>query len=181
MRYELCDVGGDRSERRKWAFDNPGAIVFLVDITAYDEILGEYKLETSMRESLILFECICEQRSLKRTPILLFFNKIDLLERKLKALRVDNSIPDNDSSAELSEKTLPKITIDHFFADCCGDPTDIETVKTFFRKKFLALAKDKEVHVFYTNCVDGGSAGKLAFDALESCMGKKPPRFGKAF
>jgi len=41
--YKMFDVGGQRSERKKWihVFDNVQAILFLVAISAYDSVLIE--------------------------------------------------------------------------------------------------------------------------------------------
>jgi len=41
--YRMFDVGGQRSERKKWihVFDNVQAILFLVAISAYDSVLVE--------------------------------------------------------------------------------------------------------------------------------------------
>jgi guanine nucleotide-binding protein subunit alpha len=39
----ICDVGGQRSERRKWihCFENVTGCIFLVGISSYDEVLEE--------------------------------------------------------------------------------------------------------------------------------------------
>jgi hypothetical protein len=39
----ICDVGGQRSERRKWihCFENVTGCIFLVGISGYDEVLEE--------------------------------------------------------------------------------------------------------------------------------------------
>jgi guanine nucleotide-binding protein G(i) subunit alpha len=41
--YRMFDVGGQRSERKKWihCFDSVTAIIFLVAISAYDQVLVE--------------------------------------------------------------------------------------------------------------------------------------------
>ena len=43
LTYKLLDVGGQRSERRKWihCFENVAAIVFLVSLNQYDQVLYE--------------------------------------------------------------------------------------------------------------------------------------------
>ena len=44
LTYErICDVGGQRSERRKWihCFENVTGCIFLVGISGYDEVLEE--------------------------------------------------------------------------------------------------------------------------------------------
>lgn len=41
--YKVFDVGGQRSERRKWihCFDNLQAVVFMVSMSEYDQVLRE--------------------------------------------------------------------------------------------------------------------------------------------
>jgi guanine nucleotide-binding protein G(i) subunit alpha len=43
LTYRLYDVGGQRSERKKWihCFENVNAIVFLVACSEYDQVLVE--------------------------------------------------------------------------------------------------------------------------------------------
>ena len=46
----MVDVGGQRSERRKWihCFENVTSIIFLVALSEYDQILFESDSEVSM-------------------------------------------------------------------------------------------------------------------------------------
>jgi guanine nucleotide-binding protein subunit alpha len=41
--YRMVDVGGQRSERKKWihAFDNVRAVLFVAAISGYDQVLVE--------------------------------------------------------------------------------------------------------------------------------------------
>ena len=43
VNFKLVDVGGQRSERRKWihCFENVTSIIFLVALSEYDQILFE--------------------------------------------------------------------------------------------------------------------------------------------
>jgi hypothetical protein len=43
LTYKLFDVGGQRSERKKWihCFENVTALVFLVNLSEYDQMLYE--------------------------------------------------------------------------------------------------------------------------------------------
>ena len=47
--YRMVDVGGQRSERRKWihCFENVTSIIFLVALSEYDQILFESENEVS--------------------------------------------------------------------------------------------------------------------------------------
>lgn len=53
----MVDVGGQRSERRKWihCFENVTSIIFLVALSEYDQILFESENEVSsiVREQIV--------------------------------------------------------------------------------------------------------------------------------
>ncbi|VEL09489.1 unnamed protein product [Protopolystoma xenopodis] len=48
---QMVDVGGQRSERRKWihCFENVTSIVFLVALNEYDQVLVENQNEAQRR------------------------------------------------------------------------------------------------------------------------------------
>lgn len=54
--YRMFDVGGQRSERKKWihCFENVTAIVFLVAISEYDQML--YEDESIVRNPLYVWD-----------------------------------------------------------------------------------------------------------------------------
>ena len=56
LTYRLYDVGGQRSERKKWihCFENVNSIVFLVSCSEYDQVLVED--ETVVNFYLIILE-----------------------------------------------------------------------------------------------------------------------------
>ena len=55
-RCRMVDVGGQRSERRKWihGFEGVPAIIFLVAISEYDQVLRESENEVSSKKYLFL-------------------------------------------------------------------------------------------------------------------------------
>lgn len=61
LKYKLFDVGGQRSERKKWihCFENVTAIIFLVAISEYDQLLYEDQNVVSRGFSLFL----CDERA----------------------------------------------------------------------------------------------------------------------
>ncbi|CAG8440689.1 14564_t:CDS:2 [Cetraspora pellucida] len=85
LTYRMFDVGGQRSERKKWihCFENVTAIVFLVAISEYDQLLLEDETVNRMQEALTLFDSICNSRWFVKTSIILFLNKIDRFQEKL--------------------------------------------------------------------------------------------------
>ena len=112
--YRLFDVGGQRSERKKWihCFEDVTAIIFCVAMSEYDQVLHEDEttvrnetffyfwhcidwlaiigfwccasIQNRMQESLKLFDSICNNKWFTDTSIILFLNKKDLFEEKIK-------------------------------------------------------------------------------------------------
>ncbi|ODM98650.1 G protein alpha q subunit [Orchesella cincta] len=83
--FRMVDVGGQRSERRKWihCFENVTSIIFLVALSEYDQILFESNNENRMQESIALFRTIITQPWFASSSIILFLNKKDLLAEKI--------------------------------------------------------------------------------------------------
>jgi len=83
---KMLDVGGQRSERKKWihCFEGVTAIIFCVAMSEYDLVLAEDEEMNRMRESMKLFESICNNRWFTETSIILFLNKKDLFEEKIR-------------------------------------------------------------------------------------------------
>ncbi|CCM03889.1 uncharacterized protein FIBRA_06040 [Fibroporia radiculosa] len=96
LTYKLFDVGGQRSERKKWihCFENVTALVFLVSLSEYDQMLYEDESVNRMQEALTLFDSICNSRWFVKTSIILFLNKIDLFAEKLPRSPLSEYFPD---------------------------------------------------------------------------------------
>lgn len=64
--YTIVDVGGQRSERRKWihCFDDVKAIIFLVGLSGYHQVMFEDNSQLMLLESLTLFQDIVKYVSL---------------------------------------------------------------------------------------------------------------------
>ena len=75
LTYRLFDVGGQRSERKKWihCFENVTALVFLVALSEYDQMLYEDESVNRMQEALTLFDSICNSRWFVKTSIVSCF------------------------------------------------------------------------------------------------------------
>ena len=82
----MFDVGGQRSERKKWihCFEGVTAIIFCVALSGYDLVLAEDEEMNRMMESMKLFDSICNNKWFVETSIILFLNKKDLFEQKIK-------------------------------------------------------------------------------------------------
>ncbi|XP_056374036.1 guanine nucleotide-binding protein subunit alpha-11-like isoform X1 [Hyla sarda] len=85
INLRLVDVGGQKSERKKWihCFENVNCLIYLASLSEYDQQLEENRQENRMRESLALFKSIMELPWFRNTAIILFLNKTDLLSEKI--------------------------------------------------------------------------------------------------
>uniref|UniRef100_UPI0037E80BBE guanine nucleotide-binding protein subunit alpha-14-like n=1 Tax=Semicossyphus pulcher TaxID=241346 RepID=UPI0037E80BBE len=83
--FRMVDVGGQRSERRKWihCFENVTSIIFLVALSEYDQVLAECDNENRMEESKALFKTIITYPWFQRSSVILFLNKTDILKEKI--------------------------------------------------------------------------------------------------
>lgn len=107
MKLHFFDVGGQRSERKKWiyCFDNVTLVIFCVSLSEYDQFLLEDKAQNRFQESLILFENVVNSRWFSRTSVVLFLNKIDLFAEKLKTKPLKNYFPDYTGGDDINKAT----------------------------------------------------------------------------
>jgi guanine nucleotide-binding protein subunit alpha len=131
----MFDVGGQRSERKKWihCFENVTALLFLVAISGYDQCLVEDKDANQMQEALMLFESICNSQWFLQTSIILFLNKIDLFKEKLAFSPVKR-----------------------YFPDYTGDPKSYKQASAYFEEHFKRLNRNpqKDIYCHFTNATD---------------------------
>merc|ERR550517_1589297 len=94
--FIMIDVGGQRSERRKWihCFEDVLLIMFLAAISEYDQVLEEDINENRLMESLNLFRTILSYHWFINSSITLFLNKKDLLQEKIRQSALENHFPE---------------------------------------------------------------------------------------
>jgi len=99
MKFRVVDVGGQRTERKKWihCFDNVTAVVFCTAINEYDMYLREDKTQNRLKESLLLFDEVCNCPPLRQTAFILFLNKIDLFKEKIARVDLKQWFPNYTS------------------------------------------------------------------------------------
>ena len=70
--FHMFDVGGQRSERKKWihCFDNVDCVLFVVAMSEYDQVLCEDRCVNRMHESLKLFEEIVNNSYFSHMPFI---------------------------------------------------------------------------------------------------------------
>ena len=144
LQFKMFDVGGQRSERKKWihCFEDVTAIIFCVALSAYDLVLAEDEETNRMVESMKLFDSICNSKWFLKTSIMLFLNKKDLFADKI------NTSP---------------LTI--CFPEYTGANTEQEAGE-FIRMQFMNLKSqkaDKEIYTHFTCATDTGNI-QVVFD-----------------
>jgi hypothetical protein len=83
--WSVVDVGGQRSERRKWlnCFENVKGILYAVNLAGYCSVLFEDRAVNRMQESLKLFEETMANPLFADTPVFLILNKKDLVREHI--------------------------------------------------------------------------------------------------
>ncbi|KAG9238855.1 G protein alpha subunit [Amylocarpus encephaloides] len=104
LSIHMFDVGGQRSERKKWihCFENVTSIIFCVALSEYDQVLLEESNQNRMMESLVLFDSVVNSRWFMRTSIILFLNKVDLFRQKLGRSPLSNYFSDYSGGSDIN-------------------------------------------------------------------------------
>lgn len=135
MSFRMMDVGGQRSERKKWihCFEGVQCLMFLVALSGYDQALIEDVNANQMHEALMLFESLINGDWFKDKPIILFLNKYDLFQEKLQKSPIRPHFPDYQQAE--------------------GDEM---AARQFFENKFRAINKNanREIYVHFTTATD---------------------------
>jgi len=96
VHFRMVDVGGQRSERKKWmyCFQDVTAVIFCVAMSEYDLKLYEDDVTNRMHESLKLFKEICNTKWFMNTSMVLFLNKKDIFAEKIKKVDLNVCFPE---------------------------------------------------------------------------------------
>ncbi|XP_013926956.1 PREDICTED: guanine nucleotide-binding protein subunit alpha-13 isoform X1 [Thamnophis sirtalis] len=126
--FKMVDVGGQRSERKRWfeCFDSVTSILFLVSSSEFDQVLMEDRLTNRLTESLNIFETIVNNRVFSNVSIILFLNKTDLLEEKVQ-----------------------KVSIRDYFSEFEGDPHNLTDVQKYLVDCFRTKRRDQQQKPLY--------------------------------
>lgn len=153
--FRFVDVGGQRSQRQKWfrCFDSVTSILFLVSSSEFDQVLLEDRCTNRLAESRSIFDTIVNHRCFSEVSVILFLNKTDLLQEKLRNRRT--SIAD-------------------FFPEFRGDPYELGAVQSFLLQLFDSARKNRKKPLFrhFTTAVDTENI-KVVFNAVRDTILQK--------
>eukprot|EP01126_Amoeba_proteus_P052800 TRINITY_DN6407_c0_g1_i13.p1 TRINITY_DN6407_c0_g1~~TRINITY_DN6407_c0_g1_i13.p1 ORF type:complete len:204 (+),score=48.39 TRINITY_DN6407_c0_g1_i13:652-1263(+) len=121
--FVVCDVGGQKSERRKWitCFDDVDAVIYLVSSVDYDVSVQDGDQNANVNcfmDSLQQWKVVTSLPAFSKTPFIVFWNKSDLLSQKLKISPLERLFPDYENflqgRGKISEDSLEKRCTDFF-------------------------------------------------------------------
>ncbi|XP_060719752.1 guanine nucleotide-binding protein G(q) subunit alpha-like [Tachysurus vachellii] len=148
--FRMVDVGGQRSERKKWiqCFENVTSIIFLVALNEYDQVLYESSNENRMEESKALFKTIISYPFFQRTSMIIFFNKTDLLQEKIS-----------------------KSHLEDYYPEYKGPKNNAETAKKFILQMYEAQNSDacRRLYTHFTCATDTENI-RLIFSAVKDTI-----------
>ncbi|XP_041431486.1 guanine nucleotide-binding protein subunit alpha-14 isoform X1 [Xenopus laevis] len=148
--FRMVDVGGQRSERRKWihCFENVTSIIFLVALSEYDQVLAECDNENRMEESKALFKTIITYPWFQNSSVILFLNKKDLLQ----------------------EKIMYSHLID-YFPEFTGPKQDSQAARDFILKLYQDQNPDKEKVIYsHFTCATDTENIRFVFAAVKDTI-----------
>ncbi|KAJ9065511.1 guanine nucleotide-binding protein subunit alpha, variant 2 [Entomophthora muscae] len=140
-KFRMMDVGGQRSERKKWihCFEGVTAVLYLIAISEYDQTLAEDDTVNRMYEALNLFSSVCNSKWFRHTSVILFLNKTDIFREKIKVSPISKYFPDYKGGSDFDQganyfrsqfEGLNKIQSKHVYTHftCATDTNNIQFV-----------------------------------------------------
>jgi len=150
--FKFVDVGGQKNERRKWmsCFNDVTAVIYVCAVSEYDQTLFEDEKTNRVEDSLEVFQSVVSPPTshfTDRTAILVFLNKIDILETKIQQSRLSKYFP-NFNGPETAEAALE-----------------------FFQKEFRQRAGGRSLYV-HSTCATDTKAFQTVFDRCKAVITK---------
>ncbi len=120
-KFSMFDVGGQKSERKKWVkcfTDNIDVLIFVAAISGFNQTLFEDGKTNRMEEAVNLFDKVCREKDLANSSLVLFLNKRDLFEERIKTFDITMAPPlagfkgdcrDYKQTSKFIEDTFEKI------------------------------------------------------------------------
>jgi len=150
--FEMYDVGGQRNERKKWihCFDDVTAVIFVAALSEYDQKLFEDASTNRMEEAIDLFKQICNNKYFMESSMILFLNKRDLFEEKIKVKDI---------------KDTPA------FSDFPGGLGDYEAGLEYFLNRFMAVNQNANRQIYHhPTCATDSNNVKVVFNACKDII-----------
>ena len=165
LNYHMFDVGGQRSERKKWVhcFEGVHCLMFVAALSGYDQCLVEDKTAVSLALlrfwEIIFYETLlatlianipsCMQNQMQEA-LLLFESIMSLAWFK------GSSIILFLNKIDLFKEKLAQKPVSEYFPDYTGAADDYSAASKYFANKFKSLnrTEGREIYVHFTNATD---------------------------
>ena len=175
VEFVMYDVGGQRNERKKWihCFEEVTAVIFVAALSEYDQVLYEDMSQNRMYEAVELFDEICNLKWFRKTSMILFLNKKDLFEKKIKVTDIRMPHPHERGRYLFDDYTFGKCTCGKGFPSekpcTCGVQDE---GKSYLRNLFLRVNRREENSAIYDHvtCATDTSNVDKVFNACKEII-----------
>jgi len=156
--FNMVDVGGQRSERKKWlaCFNDVSAVIYLVALNEYDMLMEEDDQTNRMEESLKLFQKLSGSQWLRESPMIVFFNKSDIFETKIVIRPLNMCFQDYENFAE-------KFT---------GNQTDFEKSCEYIKEQYNRVFNGTRLYTFITCALDTRNCERVFVAVRDAVLSK---------
>eukprot|EP01084_Bolivina_argentea_P019815 36842_1 len=142
--FHIFDVGGQKSERKKWihCFNEVKALIFVISLNCYNQRMFEDLETNAMVDSLELFDETINNKLFNRTDVILFLNKKDLFMQKICLCKITSCPAFQDFDA-FQDATM-----------FTSNPNDFEQTTSYIKSKFqerLRTPKGEKSKQIYTH------------------------------
>jgi hypothetical protein len=148
----MTDVGGQRSERKKWmhCFKEITAVIFCDAISCYDQKLDEDNKTNRILESLRLFNQVCNNKWFAETSMILFLNKKDIFLKKIETTPITVAFPEYTGA------------------------NSFEATSEYIKSKFIGQNENKNKTVYaHVTCATDTSNMKFIFESVKDIILKE--------
>eukprot|EP01083_Nonionella_stella_P301978 1039099_1 len=167
-KFEFTDVGGQRSERKKWMrfiSEDINAVLYILAISDYDLTLFEDDKTNRLVEAIDLFRNIMlKGKFFSNKSVLIFFNKYDLFKEKIKRIPITVAFDD--------------------FPEHEMNPNDDDDVIRFVAGKFLRVFEEQNIeltaplHIVRTTALDTNNIDKIVADITMDLVQQNLKNYG---
>merc|ERR1719411_266626 len=156
--FRIFDVGGQRTERRKWihCFEDVTSVIFLAALSDYNETCqstyDEQNPEKDLNRldvSISLFKLIKRNPWFENSSMILFLNKKDLLEEKINSFDLKDHFPEYQ-----------------------GGKCNALAARNYIQDKFCEQADEKDETTVYSHftCATDTNNMRFVFESVSSTI-----------
>ncbi|KAL3117596.1 hypothetical protein niasHT_000331 [Heterodera trifolii] len=144
FKIRLIDVGGQKTERRKWihCFEGVAAILFIVSLSCYNQVMEEDSQINQMSDSIEMFKTMYRNRFLRSSSFIMFLNKKDIFAKKIHQIPMEQFLPKFGDKM----KANPNLSGDELYSAA------LEFVKQMFSS--VRRQDKRQIYTHVTNATD---------------------------